>query len=133
MAMIITNKDGRGNKDLQSFERRRWGAIEAVNAKFKCYSDCSRACDAYAEKHGINVTFRDDTVSRYVTGCINLSMNRLKVLAAVIGYSDYSAIDEVFIAPQHRGAGYDWLGENGGVMKDLILPSSYEKQLRNKY
>lgn len=111
---------------LQPNERRRLAAEQAVTRKFRTFLDCTRSCRKYAEKKGLDLTFSDDFVSRYINAAYNLSMPRLKVLAAVLGITNYRDLDEIFIAPEDRGKGYPWVGENGTTANDIKLNTKTE-------
>jgi hypothetical protein len=54
-----------------------------------------------------------------------MSLKRLKVLAAVLGITNYPELDEVFVAPEHRGEGLFWEGENGNKIKDITIHQIY--------
>jgi hypothetical protein len=48
-------------------------------------------------------------------------MKRLKILAELLGVTNYQELDEVFTAPKRRGEGEYWLGENGNRVKDVDM------------
>lgn len=107
---------------LKPKQKRRLAAEQAIYKKFGNFRDCNDACIRYANSHGMeDVTFNTVSIQQYVGVQTNLSLKRMKILAAVLGITNYAEMDEVFVAPAHRGEGLYWEGENGTKVKDIDL------------
>lgn len=102
-------------------ERRRLGAEQAILRRFKTFTDCNNACIEYARRHNIDTSFNDGSVARYVSAYVNFSVKRLSILASILGVTNYKELDEIFTAPEHRGVGYEWVGEFGNKAKDIKI------------
>lgn len=107
--------------NLKPEERRRLICEQAVYRRFDSMKECSDACQDYVDKHGINMTFHRDTIRQYVACYSNLSVKRLKIVSEVLHVPDLKELDEVFIAPKHRGEGLDWIGVSGTRVKDIDI------------
>ena len=99
---------------------RRLVCEKAIDNKgFTTFKEVSEACEAYARKHGEDVTFNERAIQSYVAVNTNLSMKRLRILAAVLGVRDLLDLDEIYDPPVPRGVGKNWVGRNTGtVVKD---------------
>lgn len=104
---------------LKPNQRRRFAAEQAIYKKFNNFRECADACQAYADKMKIDITFNRLSIQQYVGCQTNLSIKRLKILAEVLGVTNFRELDEVFTAPERRGEGEYWLGENGNKVKDI--------------
>ncbi len=115
--------------NLKPLEKRRLACEQAVFRKFDTMQECVEACQEYADKKELDLTFNKNTVRHYVGCYTNLSLKRLLVLSEVLGVPDIKELDEVFTAPKHRGEGYDWEGSNGTRVKDFnINPDNKKKR-----
>ena len=103
-------------------QKRRLAAEQAIYNRFPNFKECGKACNAYCKARMLNITFNDMAVHQYVGCKTNFSVPRLKILAAVLGVTDLVQLDEVFVAPNHRGEGLPWVGESGRKVPDLVLP-----------
>jgi hypothetical protein len=111
---------------LRPGQKRRLAAEQAIYRRFENFKECNDACARYCQMHGLeDVTFNKMTVQQYVGCQTNMSLKRLKVLAAVLGITNYPELDEVFVAPEHRGEGLFWEGENGNKIKDITIHQIY--------
>ena len=106
---------------LKPEQKRRLAAEQAIYTKFNNFRDCADACNVLAAKKEVDITFNRLSIQHYVGCQTNLSMKRLKILAELLGVTNYQEMDEVFTAPRHRGEGEYWLGENGNRVKDLDM------------
>lgn len=106
---------------LKPEQQRRLAAEQAVYRKFNNFGECAEACDNLAIKLGVNATFNRLSIQHYIGCQTNLSMKRLKILAEVLGITNYREMDEVFVAPKRRGEGDWWLGSDGNRIKDLDM------------
>jgi hypothetical protein len=107
---------------LRPGQKRRLAAEQAIYRRFENFKACNDECIRYCKMHGLeDVTFNKMTVQQYVGCQTNMSLKRLKVLAAVLGITNYPELDEVFEAPEHRGEGLFWIGENGNKIKDIDI------------
>lgn len=108
-------------QSLKPGQKRRLAAEQAIYNKFNNFRECCDACQQYSDKKALGVTFNERTIQQYV-GCVtNLSLKRLKILAAVLNITNYPELDEIFVAPSHRGSGLYWEGELGNKIKDLEI------------
>lgn len=103
-------------------QKRRLAAEQAIYNRFANFKQCNEACNAYCKARMIDISFNPMSVHQYVGCKTNFSMPRLKILAAVLGINDLIQLDEIFVAPNHRGEGLPWIGENGRKVPDLVLP-----------
>lgn len=107
---------------LKPQQKRRLAAEQAIYRKgFNNFAEVADACNLHAKKMELNVTFNRLAIQQYVGCQTNLSMKRLKVLAELLGVTNYQELDETFVAPCRRGHGEYWLGENGNRVKDLDM------------
>lgn len=107
---------------LKPEQRRRLACEQAIYSKgFSNFRDCADHCNVLAKKKGLNITFNRLCIQQYVGCHTNLSMARLKVLAELLGVTNYSELDEVFVAPKIRGQGLPWISENGNIVMDLDM------------
>lgn len=107
---------------LKPGQRRRLAAEQAIYKKFSNFREANEACIRYANSHGMeDVTFNTVSIQQYIGCQTNLSLKRLKILASVLGVTNYAEMDEIFVAPKHRGEGLYWEGENGTKVKDIDL------------
>jgi len=106
---------------LKPEQKRRLGAEQAIYRKFPSMKECARECEKLAMKTDSKATFNERCIQQYVGVQTNLSMKRLKILAELLGVTNYSELDEVFTAPRRRGEGEWWLGENGNRVKDIDM------------
>ena len=106
---------------LKPGQKRRLAAEQAIYNKFPNFKECNNACKRYCRMKGLEVTFNDMTIQQYISCQTNMSLRRLKVLAAVLNITNYPELDEVFVAPEHRGEGLFWIGENGNRIKDVDI------------
>ena len=106
---------------LKPGQKRRLAAEQAIYKRFNNFRECNDACIDYCKKKGLDLTFNTVTIQQYVGCQTNLSLKRLKVLAAVLGVTNYPEMDEIFVAPKHRGEGDYWIGENGNKIKDVDM------------
>lgn len=107
--------------NLKPEQKRRFAAEQAIYRKFNNFRECADACQSYADKMKLGITFNRLSIQQYVGCQTNLSMKRLKILADVLGVTNYRELDEVFTAPRHRGEGDYWIGENGNRVKDIDI------------
>jgi hypothetical protein len=110
---------------LRPGQKRRLAAEQAIYRRFENFKECNDACARYCQMKGLSVTFNNMTIQQYVGCQTNMSLKRLKVLAAVLGITNYPELDEVFVAPEHRGEGLFWEGENGNKIKDITIHQIY--------
>lgn len=108
---------------LKPGQKRRLAAEQAIYNKFPSMAACNDACIKYCEKRCLDATFNKVTVQQYVGCQTNLSVKRLKILAEVLGVTNFLELDEIFIAPKHRGEGDYWVGDQGNRVPDIKLPS----------
>lgn len=106
---------------LKPLQKRRLAAEQAIYRRFNNFTDCAIACQKKADAMGVDVTFNRLSIQQYVGVQTNLSVRRLKVLAELLGVTNYSELDEVFTAPRHRGEGDWWIGQNGNKVKDIDM------------
>ena len=106
---------------LKPEQKRRLAAEQAIYRKFNNFRECADACNLHAKKVESNATFNRLCIQQYVGVQTNLSMKRLKILAELLGVTNYQELDEVFTAPKRRGEGEYWLGENGNRVRDLDM------------
>jgi hypothetical protein len=102
-------------------QKRRLAAEQAIYRKFDNFRECADACQALADKKETGITFNRLAIQQYVGCQTNLSMRRLKILTEVLGVSNWTELDEIFVAPKHRGEGLYWLGENGNRIRDIDM------------
>ena len=107
---------------LKPEQKRRLAAEQAIYRKgFNNFREVADACNIQAKKAESNATFNRLCIQQYVGCHTNLSMKRLKILAELLGVTNYQELDEVFTAPRRRGEGEYWLGENGNRVKDIDM------------
>lgn len=106
---------------LKPKQKRRLAAEQAIYNKFENFKECNDACIRYCQMKGLDVTFNQVTIQQYIGCQTNLSLKRLKVLAAVLSITNYPELDEIFEAPEHRGEGLNWVGENGNKIADINI------------
>lgn len=106
---------------LKPKQKRRLAAEQAIYNKFNNFRECNDACVRYCQMKCLDVTFHQVAIQQYIGCQTNLSLKRLKVLAAVLGVSNYPELDEIFVAPEHRGEGLPWIGENGNKIADISI------------
>lgn len=106
---------------LKPNQKRRLGAECAIYRRFNNFSKCADACNLYAKRNDIDATFNRVSIQQYVGCQANLSVKRLKILAAVLNVKNMHELDEVFIAPKHRGEGDYWRGDQGNKVKDIDM------------
>lgn len=106
---------------MKPSDMKRLGAEQAIFRKFKNLTEARIACEKYCERYGLSITWNHHTLSQYINNSTNLSTKRLRVLAQVLGVTNYSELDEVFIAPSVRGIGRYWEGEFGNRVKDFDI------------
>ena len=109
------------NITLKPGQKRRLAAEQAIYQKFPNFRDCADACQVLASKLDTNITFNRLAIQHYVGCQTNLSIKRLKILAEVLGVTNYKELDEIFTAPRHRGEGEYWLGEDGNRIRDIDM------------
>lgn len=111
-----------GVMSLKPNQRRRLAAEQAIYRKFNSLQECNKACNDYCLKKGLlDITFNERVITQYVCAAANLSLKRLKVLAAVLNVTNYPELDEIYTAPRHRGEGDFWVGENGNKVQDINI------------
>jgi hypothetical protein len=107
---------------LKPCQKRRLAAEQAIYRRgFNNFREVADACNEFAKKCESSVTFNRLAVQQYVGCQTNLSMKRLKLLAEMLGITNYQELDEIFTAPVRRGCGEYWLGESGNKIKDLDM------------
>jgi hypothetical protein len=107
---------------LKPLQKRRLAAEQAIYKKgYKNFTEVADACNIHAKKMNSTVTFNRLAIQQYVGCQTNLSMKRLKVLAELLGITNYQELDEIFTAPRRRGEGEYWYGENGNKVKDIDM------------
>ena len=107
---------------LKPEQKRRLAAEQAIYRRgFNNFREVADECNIHAKRVESNATFNRLAIQQYVGCQTNLSMKRLKILAEVLGITNYQELDEVFTAPRRRGEGEYWLGENGNRVKDIDM------------
>lgn len=110
------------NVALKPNQKRRLAAEQAIYKRgFSNLIECAQACDEHAKKMELDITFNKHAIQQYVSVRCDLSIKRLKVLAELLGVTNYRELDEVFTAPARRGEGQYWLGDNGSRVKDIDM------------
>lgn len=106
---------------LKPNQKRRLAAEQAIYTRYDNFKECAKACQELAKKKETSITFNPLSIQHYVGVQTNLSVRRLKILAELLGVTNYQELDEIFEAPRRRGEGEYWLGENGNRVKDLDM------------
>lgn len=106
---------------LKPEQKRRLGAEQAIYRKFNTFKECAIACENLASKVDYKATFNERTIQQYVGVQTNLSVRRLRILAELLGVTNYGELDEIFTAPKRRGEGEWWHGENGNRVRDIDM------------
>lgn len=113
----------RGPMGLKPKQKRRLAAEQALYHKFDTITECNEECNRYCRTHALDITFNKVSVQQYIGCQTNLSLKRLKILAAVLGVTNYPELDEIFTAPEVRGAGLYWEGDLGHKIPDINMNS----------
>lgn len=106
---------------LKPKQKRRLRAEMFISSKFNNFRECADACNKLAKQLDSSATFNRLSIQQYVGCKTNLSMKRLKILAELLNITDYKQLDEVFVAPENRMNGSDWIGDNGSIVKDFDI------------
>jgi len=102
-------------------KKRRLACEQAIDRKFKTFKACAEACEKHARKMGIPSTWSQLSVQHYATCYADFSMRRIKVLADLLGFTDLKEMDEKYTPPAVRGAGLNWVGDEGSIARDFEL------------
>jgi hypothetical protein len=102
-------------------QKRRLGAEQAIYRKFPNFRECARACEEHAKKTDIKATFNERCIQQYVGCQTNLSIRRLRILAELLGVTNFNELEEIFTAPKYRGEGLWWDGDQGNRVRDLDM------------
>ena len=109
--MVSESKRGRRLCCEQMIYRRGFQSLKQV----------SEECNKRARLLGKNVDFKEFTIQQYVACNTRMRMDRIIVLADVLGTVRYDLMDEIFYPPKVRGDGNYWLGERGSRAKDWCI------------
>lgn len=106
---------------LKPCQKRRLVAELTIYGMFDTFKECVDACNELAKSKGSTITFNKLSIQQYIGCQTNFSMKRLNILAELLNVTNYRNIDEVFVAPEHRGIGKDWIGDNGNTVRDMDM------------
>ena len=99
---------------------RRLAAEAAIARKgIPTFAACDALCQRRARQLGSKVTFGSLSTQHFIASTHNFSIDRLNILADVLGVDDIKELDEIYTTPKQRFVGQLWIGEYGSVIRDI--------------